>query len=466
MSEILEQEELKNIYAHLQQLLDEQEYERLEQELIEMEPVEVADFLKKQDEGDAFLMLNRLASEIQSEVFANFEHSLQRKLAEYFSPRELAKLLTNMSSDDRADLFQNLAVDRQDKVLPYLNKPERDDIISLSSYPKQTAGAAMSSDFATISLNMTVEAAMAQIRRDSPSKETIYYVYVVDEERHLIGIVSLRKLIMAQPKETIANIVKKDVIYVNVADDQETAIEQVEKYDLIALPVVNNDNQLVGIITHDDAFDIMRQEQTEDVQKMAGMESLDEPYTSISYLNMIKKRAGWLIVLFIGETLTATAMSFYEGQIAKAVVLALFVPLIISSGGNSGSQASTLIIRAMALGEITIKDWWRIVGKEFSIGLALGIILGIIGFLRVTAWSLFSTIYGPHWLLIAFTVGFSLVGVVMWGTLSGSLLPIFLKRMGFDPAVSSAPFVATLVDVTGLIIYFSVATLFLRGILL
>ena len=466
MSEILEQEELRNVYDHLQDLLDEQEYEKLVQELAEMESVEVAEFLEEQDVEDAFLVLNRFESEKKSYIFANFEHAKQRKIAEYFSPRELADLLTNMSSDDRADLFQNLSVDRQDKVLPYLNKSERDDIISLSSYPKQTAGAAMSSDFATISLNMTVEAAMAQIRRDSPSKETIYYVYVVDDERHLIGIVSLRKLIMAQPKETIANIVKKDVIYVNVEEDQETAIQQVEKYDLIALPVVNNDKKLVGIITHDDALDIMRQEQTEDVQKMAGMESLDEPYTSISYINMIKKRAGWLVILFLGETLTAVAMGYYEGAIAKAAVLALFIPLIISSGGNSGSQASTLIIRAMGLGEISITDWWCIVGKEIIIGLSLGVILGIIGFLRIAGWGMFSDQYGPHYLLIAVSVGFSLIGVVMWGTLTGSLLPIVLKRLGFDPAVSSAPFVATLVDVTGLVIYFTVATIFLRGILL
>jgi magnesium transporter len=239
-----------------------------------------------------------------------------------------------------------------------------------------------------------------------------------------------------------------------------------DKYDLVVLPVVDDLDRLVGRITIDDIVDVIREEDTEDVQKMGGMEALDEPYMNIPFLQMIRKRAGWLMVLFIGESLTATAMSFFEDQIAKAVVLALFVPLIISSGGNSGSQASTLIIRALALGEITIRDWWRIVKKEISVGLMLGCILGVIGFLRVALWSVFVSAYGPHWLLIGGVVGFSLIGVVMWGTLMGSLLPMALKRAGLDPAVSSAPFVATLVDVTGLIIYFTISTMFLRGILL
>jgi magnesium transporter len=239
-----------------------------------------------------------------------------------------------------------------------------------------------------------------------------------------------------------------------------------DKYNLVVVPVVDALGRLVGIITIDDVVNFRREEETEDVQKMAAMAALEEPYMSTPFLQMIKKRAGWLVILFLGETLTATAMGFFQDQIAKAVILALFIPLIISSGGNSGSQASTLIIRALALGEITIRDWWKIVKKEFSTGLAIGVILGSIGFIRVAAWSFFVSSYGPHWQLIAFTVSLSLVGVVMWGTLMGSLLPMALKRFGLDPAVSSAPFVATLVDVTGLIIYFSFSILFLKGILL
>jgi magnesium transporter len=247
--------------------------------------------------------------------------------------------------------------------------------------------------------------------------------------------------------------------------DEEVA-DIMDKYNLVVLPVVDGLGRLVGRITIDDIVDLRREEETEDVQKMGAMEALEEPYMSTPFVQMIKKRAGWLIVLFIGETFTATAMNFFSDQLAKALILAMFIPLIISSGGNSGSQASTLIIRALALGEITIRDWWKIVKKEFSTGLAIGLILGIIGFVRVAAWSYFIASYGPHWMLIAFTVGFSLVGVVMWGTMVGSLLPIGLKKLGLDPAVSSAPFVATLVDVTGIVIYFSVSILFLKGILL
>jgi magnesium transporter len=249
-------------------------------------------------------------------------------------------------------------------------------------------------------------------------------------------------------------------------DDQETAVKEFTKYSRVALPVVTNEGVLVGIVTVDDVLTVAEEEHTEDIQKFGGMEALDEPYISIPLMRMVKKRAGWLIILFLSEMLTATAMGFFENEIAKAVVLALFVPLIISSGGNSGSQAATLIIRAMALGEVTLKGWWIVMRREILSGLMLGSILGTIGFLRISVWSLFSTMYGPHWILIALTVGTSLVGVVLWGTLSGSMLPFILKRFGADPATSSAPFVATLVDVTGLVIYFSVAVLLLSGTLL
>lgn len=467
MNEAQEHEDLKEVYRHLHELLEEQEYEKLHEELSSMEMVEVAEFLSEVDENDAFLLLNRFEGELKADIFANFDQKLQKALLEYFSPKEMAVLLTDMSSDDRADLFQNLKVEIQDRVLPYLNKAERDDIIHLSSFPRQTAGAVMSSDFATIRSSMSVQSAINKIRKDSPSKETIYYIYVVDDDQRLTGIISLRKLIMADPKDTIEDIIKKDVVFAYVTEDQEEVIRKIEKYDLIAIPVVNAENQMVGIVTHDDAMDIIQEEQTEDIQKMAGMESLNEPYSTISFIRMIQKRAGWLILLFVGETFTATAMKYYEDKIQRAVLLATFIPLIISSGGNSGSQASTLITRAMSLDEINVADWWRVVSKELSIGLMLGFILGIIGFFRITVWALiFPDIYGPHWPLVSVTVGCALVGVVMWGTMMGSLLPIVLKRLGFDPAVSSAPFVATLVDVSGLVIYFSVATLFLKGILL
>jgi magnesium transporter len=249
--------------------------------------------------------------------------------------------------------------------------------------------------------------------------------------------------------------------------DQEEAVKLFWKYHRTALPVIDQDGKvLLGIVTIDDILQVLKKEDTEDIQKIGGVEALDEPYLQISALKMLKKRAGWLIILFLSEMLTATAMSFFEDEISKAVVLALFVPLIISSGGNSGSQATTLIIRAMALGEVKLRDWWRVMNREFKSGFLLGLILGSIGFLRILVWSLFSTIYGPHWILIALTVGCSLVGIVLWGSLAGSMLPFILKKAGLDPATASAPFVATLVDVTGLIIYFSVALIFLKGTLL
>ena len=258
----------------------------------------------------------------------------------------------------------------------------------------------------------------------------------------------------------------ENFVSLNVNDSQEDAVNIFRKYDRTALPVVDSGGVLVGLVTIDDMLDVAEEEATEDIQKFGGMEAVDETYMRIPLLTMVRKRAGWLVVLFLGEMLTASAMGFYEGEIAKAVVLALFLPLIISSGGNSGSQASMLIIRAMALGEVTLRDWFHVMRKEIISGLLLGLILGAIGFLRVAIWSQFSTIYGPHWFLVALTVGFSLIGVVLWGSLSGSMLPFILKKVGADPATSSAPFVATLVDVTGLIIYFSIALLIMRGAML
>ncbi len=435
-------------------------------ELQDMPTVEVAEFvagLEDKDRREVFLMLE---SQQQAYVFSDFDDEMQRWFIEGMSGRELSALMVNMPSDERADLYQNMKVEEQGNLLPYLPKQVRDDVIQLSSYPEDTAGAAMSSDFATVTVKMTVRQAMEQVRRDAPKKETIYYIYVVDEDRKLLGFVSLKDIILAEPDETIGIILHEDVVSVNVREDQEKASNLVIKYDLIALPVVNDENQLIGIITHDDAIDIVSQEQTEDIHKIGGSEAFDEPYMDIPFFQMFRKRAGWLVILFLSEMLTATAMGFFEAEIARAVVLALFVPLIISSGGNSGSQAATLIIRAMALGEVTLSQWWRVMKREVLTGLTLGVLLGLIGFMRVVLWSSFTNLYGPHYVLIGMTVGLSLVGVVAWGTLMGSMLPLILRRLGFDPAASSAPFVATLVDVTGLVIYFSISLAILSGTLL
>jgi magnesium transporter len=327
----------------------------------------------------------------------------------------------------------------------------------------------MTTEFVRLDPKMIVGDALKHIRSVAREKESIYACYVMEPQTgQLIGAVSLRDLVMADIDTPVTDVMRKKPVTVNALDDQEDVARKIGKYNLLAVPVVEQDGSVVGFVTVDDVIDVMIEEGTEDILRLAAVEpgALDKPYMQVSLPLMIRKRAGWLVILFLGEMLTATAMGFFEKEIARAVVLALFVPLIISSGGNSGSQASTLVIRALALGEVTLPDWWRVMRREVFSGLGLGLILGTIGFLRITVWSAFSDLYGPHWPLVALTVGVALIGIVLWGTLAGSMLPFVLRSFGFDPATSSAPFVATLVDVTGLVIYFSVAVLILRGTLL
>jgi magnesium transporter len=310
------------------------------------------------------------------------------------------------------------------------------------------------------------------VREHGQDSETLNVIYVVDERGKLIDDIRIREFLLKPLAHTVRDLMEKTFVSLSVSDSQQDALNVFRKYDRTALPVVDSNGILVGIVTIDDMLDVAEAEATEDIQKFGGMEALEEPYMRIPLWRMVRKRAGWLVILFLGETLTATAMANYQEELAKALVLALFLPLIISSGGNSGSQASTLMIRAMALGEVTLRDWWRVMSREVQAGLALGLILGAIGIIRVGGWAivgeqyLHRQPYGPHWPLVAITVGIALVGVVLWGTLSGSMLPFILRRAGADPAASSAPFVATLVDVTGLIIYFSIALLIMRGAML
>jgi magnesium transporter len=296
--------------------------------------------------------------------------------------------------------------------------------------------------------------------------EMVFYVYVTDDRRHLVGVVSLRRLLLVPPHTPLKQIMTTDIICADVDDAQQEVARKVQSYRLLAIPVVDAEHKLVGTVTVDDVIDVIEDEVTSDIQKLGGLEALDEPYVATPFATLVKKRARWLVVLFLGEMLTATAMGYFEAEIARAVVLALFVPLIISSGGNSGSQAASLMIRALAVGEVTVADWWRVMRREVRSGLVLGLILGAVGFIRVALWQQLFHTYGEHWLPIAFTVLLSLIGVVLWGTISGSMLPFVMKRLGADPAASSAPFVATLVDVTGLVIYFTVAATILRGTLL
>jgi magnesium transporter len=372
-----------------------------------------------------------------------------------------------LAPDDAADVIQELPLEEREIFLALLDDTTRTEVIALLSYAEDKAGGLMNPRYARVRPEMSVDEALSYLRRQARERlETIYYVYVLDAQQRLLGVVSVRELFVARGDKKVHEVMKSEVVTVSEQMDQEAVSQLFAHHDLIALPVVDAEGRLKGIVTVDDIVDVVQEEATEDIQKIGGMEALDGPYLQIGFLHMVKKRAGWLSALFLGEMLTATAMGYYEHQIERAVVLALFIPLIISSGGNSGSQASTLVIRAMALGEVRLRDWWRVVRRELFAGLVLGTILGLIGLARILLWPTRTQIYGEHYLLVGFTVAVSLVGVVLFGTIAGSMLPFILRRLGFDPASASAPFVATLVDVSGLIIYFTVASFILYGVLL
>ncbi|MEI6806665.1 MAG: magnesium transporter [Myxococcaceae bacterium] len=372
-----------------------------------------------------------------------------------------------LAPDDAADLIQVLPPEEHHAYLDLIDDATRLEIIALMAYAEDKAGGLMSSRYARLRPEMSVDEAVRYLRIQARTEvETIYYAYVLDPEQHLLGVLSFRELLVAPPEKLVKDIMRTQMITVPEHAEQEAVGRLFANRDLLAMPVVDEEHHMKGIVTFDDIVHVVQEEATEDIQKLGGISALDSPYLRTRLWEMLKKRAGWLTVLFLGELFTATAMGFFEKEIEKAVVLALFIPLIISSGGNAGSQATTLIIRSMALGEVKLKDWWRVLGRELQCGLMLGAILGSIGLMRILLWSTQSQIYGPHYMLVAWTVALSLVGVVLWGAVMGSMLPFVLKRFGFDPAASSAPFVATMVDVTGLVIYFSIASLVLSGTLL
>lgn len=379
------------------------------------------------------------------------------------------QLIDAMSSDQQADLFRELPEKDRARLLKLLDAPTRDALTLLLQYPPETAGGIMTTEFVSVPTTWTVDQVLAHIREVGRTKETIYTIYCTDPTTNKLShVVALRDLMLADSAARIVDVGnRRKPLSVITTVDREDVARMMSKYNLLSIPVVDEGGHMLGIVTVDDVIDAIVREQTEDAQKFGGMEALDEPYMQISFRSMIKKRGGWLCALFLSEMLTATAMQHFEGEISKAVVLSMFIPLVMSSGGNSGSQATSLIIRALALREIKIKDWWRIAMRELPTGLTLGSILGVIGFVRIEIWQrahLFD--YGVHHMLVALTVGLALVGIVAFGSLAGSMLPFLLKRLGFDPASASAPFVATLVDVTGLIIYFSVALLILGNTLL
>ena len=368
--------------------------------------------------------------------------------------------------DDAADVVQAAGEDRE-SLLALLDDPTRKEVQALLAYAEDEAGGLMNPRYARVRPTVTVDEAILYLRKQAREKvETLYYAYVIDADLKLVGVVSFRDLFAAQPQKTVADIMTTDVITVTPDTGQEAVSRLFADHGLIAIPVVDEAGRMKGIVTVDDIVDVVEEEATEDIQKLGGTAALEAPYLQTPFMTMVWKRAGWLCALFLSEMLTSNAMTYFEAEIERAVVLAIFVPLVMSSGGNSGSQATSLVIRAMALGEVKLRDWFRVIRREFASGLTLGFILGCIGFLRIVLWPGHAHIYTEHYMLVAATIAFSLVGIVMWGTLAGSMLPFVLRRVGFDPASASAPFVATLVDVSGLVIYFTVASFILRGTLL
>lgn len=426
---------------------------------------DVAELLAEYPDYEAQIIAN-LSIHRAASTFKILDFPTQKRIISQLPSFKTAELLNELQADDRTDFLEDLPKEVLRDLIKLLEPEERQVTLSLLGYPEGSVGRLMLPDYVYVYEHNTVEEVFQIIRKFAKNTETIDVIYVINDKGQLMDDLRIKEFILAAPDKRVNELMDERVIALNVKDDQEYANQVFKMNNRTALPVVDDNNVLLGIVTIDDILWVAQEEFSEDMQKMGGTEALNEPYLEMPLIKLFRKRVGWMIVLFIGEMLTATAMSYFEDEIAKAVVLALFVPLIISSGGNSGSQASTLIIQAMAVGEITISDWWAVLRREILSGLMLGSVLGLIGFIRVAVWQQFTHTYGPHWFFIGSTVGVSLVGVVLWGTLSGSMLPMILKRLGADPAVSSAPFVATLVDVTGLIIYFSVAYLFLAGLLL
>lgn len=401
------------------------------------------------------------------ELFLSLNTHDQAELISESPQMEKRSWIRLLAPDDAADLIQEIGLEHKDDLLALLDPQTRREVTALLAYAEDNAGGLMSSRYARLRPEMSVDEAITYLRLQSRTQvETIYYGYVLDFDQTLLGVVSFRELFSASSDKKVKDIMKTDMIKIPVDLDQEQIGRIFSQQNLMALPVIDQQGHMKGIVTFDDVATVLQEEATEDMQKLAAVESLDAPYLKISLPEMIRKRGGWLVILFIGEMFTATAMAYFQIEIERAVVLALFIPLIISSGGNSGSQASTLIIRAMALGEVRLKDWWRVLFREIIVGFSLGVFLGLVGLTRILLWPSREQIYGPHYMVVAFTVAVSIIGVVIWGAVSGAMLPFFLRKLKFDPASASAPAVATLVDVTGLIIYFTVASLFLKGILL
>ncbi|MEI6152177.1 MAG: magnesium transporter [Chitinophagia bacterium] len=465
MSVELEIEEI-NLSALFLDTLSKNDMHLLREFLDEQNISDVVELVNEFPENEATIIDNMTVHRAVS-VFKILDINQQKDIIKELPARKTAKILNELPPDDRTDFLEELPKAAIRDLIKLLDPEERKITLSLLGYPEDSVGRLMTPDYVYVYAHYTVAEVLNNIRKYGKKYETIDVIYIIDENGCLVDDIRIRDVLIEQPDAIIKDIIDGRYVALNVYEDQEHASQVFKMNNRTALPVVDDNDVLLGIVTIDDILWVTNEEFSEDMQKMGGTEALNEPYLDISLSKLFKKRITWLVILFLGEMFTATAMGYFEGEIQKAVVLALFIPLILSSGGNSGSQASTLIIQAMSIGEITVADWWRILRRELSSGLLLGSVLGLIGFFRIMIWHFINPgYYGLHPILVAITIGFTLLGVVIWGTIAGSMLPIVLKKLGADPAVSSAPFVATLVDVTALVIYFSVALLILKGTLL
>lgn len=411
-----------------------------------------------------FFQLSRLDAE---ELFLSIDSLSQLELVANLQVPEKRSWLRLLPLDDAADLIQKVPVDDRHEILGLLDETSRREVLALLAYSEDEAGGLMNPRYIRLRPDMSVEEAIRYLRAQArTSIEIIYYAYVLDYDQRLLGIVSFREMLLAAPDKKVREMMETDLVTAPEEMDREHVAELFQSHQLMAVPVVDEQGRMKGVVTYDDIADVVQKEATEDIQKLGGMEALDAPYFNTSFLQMLKKRAGWLLLLFVGEMFTASAMTYFEQEIARAVVLALFIPLIISSGGNSGSQASSLIIRSLGVREIHLRDWWKVLRRELSMGLVLGGLLGTMGLLRVVLWQAWQPVYGEHYILLGVAVATALLGVVIFGTLAGAMLPFLLEKAGFDPASASAPLVATLVDVTGLVIYFTVASVVLSSSIL
>jgi magnesium transporter len=474
---MLESDALSSAYAQImvgnlllpeiRALIDERNFTALREIFCDWPQADVAEVIEDLPEDEQVIVFRVLPAALAADVFEYLDIEAQQKLLRAMAHEQVVSILNEMAPDDRTALLEEMPSAAARQLIKVLTPEERKVATKLLGYPEGSVGRLMTPDFVAVRENWTVKDVLDYVREHGQDSETLNFIYVIDDRGKLIDDLRIRNFLLRPLDTRVDEIMDRSYVHLTVNQNQEEALLIFRKYDRAALPVVDSNDVLVGIVTQDDMLDVAEAQATEDIQKLGGLEALDEPYTTISLPRMVKKRASWLIILFLGEMLTATAMQGYNGEIEKAAILAMFLPLIISSGGNSGSQATTLVIRAMAVGELKLRDWFRVVRRELQSGILLGLILGVIGFIRISLWQeLHIFNYGPYHWLVAITVALALVGVVLWGSLAGAMLPFLLRRCGLDPATASAPAVATLVDVTGLLIYFNVALFVLRGTML